>query len=254
MQSSTSQAVKSILFGALSIIIAVGSVSLSLAENNNIVKPPAPTAAPSNTQAILPTQAITPSSSNETPIVIPTEIASLTATATLPAPTSCPLPSGWVTTSVKNGDTAQSIAMRYNISVQLFLQQNCLLIENLTPNSIIYVPYIAPITATPCRPPAGWIQYIVQPGDTLYHLAWAYNINVTDLQNGNCMGASQFLAAFQILYVPNVITRTPSLTITPIPTNTATATTTPTTTQTLEPTTTEPQPSPTETPSPTATQ
>lgn len=53
-----------------------------------------------------------------------------------------------------------------------------------------------------CGRPAGWVNHIVQPGDTLYQLSLEYGVTVTQLQNANCMGASTILHTGQILYVP----------------------------------------------------
>ncbi len=110
-------------------------------------------------------------------------------------------------------------------------------VTNLPANTIIYLPplptatptaiptatptatlFYLTLTPVPCGAPAGWITYIIKSGDTLSHLAWAYNTTVYELQVANCMGNSTFLIAGQPLKVPNVATRTPSptpVTVTP---------------------------------------
>jgi LysM repeat protein len=128
----------------------------------------------------------------------------------------------------------------------------------MTPTgTLIYVP---PVTAIPCTgAPAGWVIYIVQPGDTLYHIATVYRISVSQLMTANCL-TSTVIYVGQSLYVPNVPTSTPSgvtATFTPSatatgPTSAPTDTATPTSSNTPLPTDT-PSPVPTDTPSPTST-
>jgi LysM repeat protein len=104
-------------------------------------------------------------------------------------------------------------------------------------------------TTVPCGAPRTWVVYIVQPGDTLYHLGQAYGIPYTEIQKANCLTGTT-LRVGQHLYVPPWATRTPSpafpgyviLTDTPISTWPAlveTNTPTPTETVTLFVPTTE---------------
>ncbi len=123
-------------------------------------------------------------------------------------------------------------------------------------------------TFVPCGAPYGWIQYTVQPGDTLYAIGQAYGVTVSQLQQANCLGSSTIIHAGEKLWVPNVITRTPSATPidiifdtetptpseTPSPTSTDTGTPTPTGTETPTATSTEePSATPTDTPTETPT-
>ena len=55
-------------------------------------------------------------------------------------------------------------------------------------------------------PPAGWVSYIVQPGDALSKISAAYDLKVTDLQRANCMGSSVDIFYGQKLYVPYLVT------------------------------------------------
>ena len=108
--------------------------------------------------------------------------------------------------------------------------------------STYLLPAVAIRTPIPCGAPRGWIIYVVQPGDTLYHLGQVYGIPYTEIQNANCLSTTS-LRVGQRLYVPPWATRTPSptfpvypfLTDTPsditvetwTPTNVETATDTP---------------------------
>ncbi len=44
-----------------------------------------------------------------------------------------------------------------------------------------------PPTATPCGPPPGWVEYIIQQGDTLGRLAQATGTTVAEIQLANCL-------------------------------------------------------------------
>lgn len=109
-------------------------------------------------------------------------------------------------------------------------------------------------TATPvlCGPPAGWIRYTVQSGDTLFNLSQRLGVTIAQLQFANCLGNSTRILVGQRLWVP--FTPPPRATNTPLP---ATATDTPTATATAHmtntPVPTETQPPPTATIPPTAT-
>jgi hypothetical protein len=77
-------------------------------------------------------------------------------------------------------------------------------------------------TAVSCGPYYGWIRsYIVQQGDTLFHIATLYRTTVTALQVANCKSTTIILLG-EHLWVPNVPTITPTFTlIAPYATSTA---------------------------------
>lgn len=60
-----------------------------------------------------------------------------------------------------------------------------------------------------CIPPAGWLPYQVQPGDTLYSLAWRAGISVYALVEGNCLGG-EALPIGRIIYLPPLFFATPT--------------------------------------------
>jgi serine/threonine protein kinase len=79
----------------------------------------------------------------------PTDTASPTPEACVPDP-----PFGWVTYSVRQGDSASAIAERGNITVEFLLQVNCLSDDLLSIGQLLYVPLSAvPRTPTPTPPP-----------------------------------------------------------------------------------------------------
>lgn len=87
-------------------------------------------------------------------------------------------------------------------------------------------------TTSTCGPPFGWVKtYIVQPGDTLFRIAFNHYTTTSALQQANCKGSSTNINPGEKLWVPNVATRTPGVTVipdfpssTPVPTDPLTET------------------------------
>jgi LysM repeat protein len=159
------------------------------------------------------------------------------------------------------GDTIYSLAERYKTSAESLSIANCLLSADVPAGFALYVPPVPTVTVIACGPPRGWARnHVVQPGDNLYRIALSYGTTYPQLQRANCMGSSTTIYSGQRLWVPNIPTRTPGITVIPdLPTATATQTATPTTvpaTDTPTATPTEPEPptaTPTETSLPPAT-
>ena len=212
-----------VIIAMASIILLLGGILLSLTEGNIVAPVPTSTQTASlSPTAIFTEQTFVPSSLDS---VTPSLTPSPTLTPTLPPPpTSCPPPAGWLPYVVSAGETVDGLAAAYRISSAELIQANCLLSSDLYPGVVLYLPPVPTPTRIPCGPPQNWIIYIVQPGDTLYHLSQAYGLTVGDLQRANCMGFSTLLHTGQRLYVPPWATRTPS----PTPTGSPTATLTPT--------------------------
>lgn len=246
----------SILLALLSLLLVLGGIALALGES--YLPAATPTALQTQTSVFV---FFTPTGTF--PVV---ETASLTSaptvTETLPPPTSCPPPAGWIAIQVQPLDTLASLALQYKTTPELLIQSNCLFSSDLTPGTFLYVPPVPTPTSVPCGPPPGWVRYTVQPGNTLFSLSQAFGVSVSQLQRANCMPYSQTtINAGQSIWVPNVATRTPTLTpvsiifptltwtASPLPTPTWTPLPSPTWTPSPSPTPTEPPP----TPPPTAT-
>lgn len=238
------------LFSALaSGMIILAAASLTLVEGGGV---DALRAAP-------PTQTAAAPAAN-TPAT--TAIAQTPATQTVvdqitpqPSPTACPHPTNWQMYIVQPGDDLATLAQDASVSVETLLRANCMISPALMPNTTLFLPALGstftPLAPTlpslptaapsdtpiPCRPRAGWIAYIVQPGDNLYRLSQAFGISQQELQAGNCMFGSVTIYAGRKIYVPNVSTRVPTRENTPVsPTRTLPAAT---------PTTQIPTPTPT---------
>jgi LysM repeat protein len=230
------------LLGTLSIGLVLGAFALAMAEGG-LIPPlaarPSPTPIP---QSAYPTLELLP------PLVdaaSPTEDSPETPTPTLtstlpPPPTACLPPRNWVAIIVQPFDSLTSLARTYDITERQLMDANCLVSTELVSGSILYVPRWTNITQVVCSPRTDWALYTVRPGDTLYRLSLLYRVSVSELQQGNCLGASSAIYSGQRLRVPNVATST--ATFTPIPPATATGTVTPTVTIDLTAQTPSPTP------------
>ncbi len=245
-----------LLFGLVCLAIVLGGFALSMAEGGmGAVVAPSATFPQSTPATRVP--AISPALPLETStqaLNAVTDTPAPTTTATFtppPPPTNCPPPAGWVATVVQVYDTLPGLAQTYFTSVDAIRQANCLVSDQLVPGSFIYVPPLPTATPISCGAPAGWVNYIVQPGDTLFSLSQKFRVSVAELQRANCLGRSTFIQSGKVLKVPNVPTSTPLNSATPSATFIVIKEETPTPTLTLFAPTTE-APSTTETPSQTA--
>jgi LysM repeat protein len=231
-----------LIIAVVSLLLVLGGISLSLAENTP-PEQPTPTPLPPIISTSIEVATFTPMILNTNTLGAPaTETATQAFTstaapsATLAVSVVCNPPAGWFPIIVNANDTLYTIAERYKTTAEVLNTSNCL--NNVIPavGSRLYVPPVPTVTVIPCGPPAGWIKaYTVKPGDNLYRISLLYRTTVAQLQRANCMGSSTIIYAGQKLYVPNVPTSTPGVTV--IPTfNTATPSLTLPPTATVAPT------------------
>ena len=118
-------------------------------------------------------------------------------------PTCSAAPEGWSAYVIKAGDTAESLAIRYGISIASIVQANCLTIEPLSPGQLIQLPLSTPTPATEvaCGAPSGWVQYTVRPGDTLAGLAEQRDTRALLIMNANCLEETK-LEPGRIIFLP----------------------------------------------------
>ena len=204
-----------LVIAVISLLLVIGGISLSLAETN-APDQPTPTPLPPIIATSIELPTLTPILTNTiesptlTAFVLPSAIQ---APSTVPV---CQFPSGWPQIIVSANDTLYTIAERYKTTTEILINSNCL--NNALPaaGSLLYVPPVPTVTVIPCGPPAGWVKrYIVQPGDNLFRIALSYGITYPQLQRANCMGSSTTIFAGQLLWVPNIPTRTPGITNVP---------------------------------------
>ena len=204
-----------IIIGLISAILVIGGIFLSLAETFPSLA--TPTQIPPTLELNFPTiTASLASAQSETPTATPT--ATQTAVLASSSPTICaPPPAGWIQITLTAGDTVYSIAQRYKTTTEMLSAANCLSSLELPAGYNLLVPPVpATVTVIPCGPPFGWVRaYIVQPGDNLFRISISYGTMVAQLQRANCMGSSITIFPGQRLWVPNVPTRTPGVTVVP---------------------------------------
>jgi LysM repeat protein len=100
--------------------------------------------------------------------------------------------------------TLEQLATQYKTSPEMLQEGNCLKDTKITAGTILFVPVTASQSSqssAPCGPPAGWVIYYVQPGDTLYGIATMVGASVNQLVNANCL-KSTYVYSGQRLYVP----------------------------------------------------
>lgn len=246
-----------LMVALLSIGLMVGALSISLVEF-------VPEAAPTATSILLPSPLPLTATSTFPPTSTPVPGLE-TATSTItPAFTntsaaiqsSCQYPSNWVRVTIQTNDTIDNIAARYRVSKDELKRGNCLISDSLFSGTVLYVPLVPTSTMAVCRQgAAGWVKsYVVKPGDTLYAIAANHYSTSNLMKTVNCR-ISDIIYSGEILWVPNVATRTPyptpmpGSTITPYPTDPLTLTALPFT-ATVIPSNTFVPPSPTSTPTP----
>jgi len=193
-----------IVYAVVSVVLVVGGLSLALAEGPLTPNQPAPTQ-PSMTVAAPSGTAVKPSPSSIAPS--PTSPRPMPPSATVGPPSATPLVIYITATNARPASTA-TLAPRATAT------------------------YRPPATAYRCGPYSGWVRsYTVSAGDTLFHISTLYRTTVSALQTANCL-TTTFIFPGEKLWVPNVPTVTPGLTLPP---SYATATAYPTLPLTLTP-------------------
>lgn len=233
----------------VSIGLMMGALSISLVEF-------VPAATPTPSLAVI----LSPLPVTATSTIPPTatlnaavNTATPTATNTILPPVSCQPPAGWIPIVIQGADTLNGLAARYQTTAQALKSGNCLVSESLIPGTTFYVPAAPTSTVAVCvQGASGWSKrYSVKAGDTLYSIAANHYTTVSAMRQVNCR-AGDVIYINELLWVPNVATRTP--TFTPLPGITITLTPNPTEplTETVLPFTITPIPSETPTvPTPT---
>lgn len=207
-----------LVVAVISIGLMLGALSISLVEF-------VPEATPTTTFALFPSPLPVTATDTAPPTV--TQDPSLDTQTPTPLnivqpPSSCPPPAGWTPIFVQAGETLDTLAVRYRINKEVLRQANCLLSDSLLPGTLFYVPPAPTSTFTTCsQGAAGWVKrYVVKPGDTLYSIATNHYTTVALMRIVNCRIGDRIYVG-EILWVPNVSTRTPVPT--PLPGRTVTA-------------------------------
>jgi hypothetical protein len=252
--SEVRQALTGILAALISAVIILGSIVLALSETGQKIAR-LPESSPELSTPMPP--AATSKPGEPTYTAIPTRVPQTpTSTDTY----NCTLRPGWEWKEALPGETWDSLAEEYGISLDELLKRNCMDTEDTKNSRLNYGMLVAlpaststpaltltqttTATATPTptsqptraksgqsKPkattcaghPAGWVLYIVRPGDTLYQLGLQTGVNWVVLRNANCM-TSSLIRTGQRLWVPRPPVVTAVRTATPRHTRTATLT------------------------------
>ena len=251
-----------LVVASISVGLMLGALSISLVEFIPEATSTATIAIPPSPQPVTATPSLTATPTVASPLITFTASVTSTNTALPPSPISCQPPAGWLPIVVKPSDTLNSLAASYRVSKDQLKSGNCLVSESLLAGTLLYVPPAPTSTVASCIPGAvGWIKsYLVKPGDTLYSIATNHYTIVSTLRTVNCRFGDQIFPG-EVLWVPNVATRTPipsplpGVTVTAYPTDPLTETALPFT-ATIQPSNTPvpntPTAIPTQTGSPTA--
>lgn len=180
--------------------------------------PPTATRTPRASATPLPTATRTPRAT-----AAPTDTASPSATATrTPRPTA----TRTLTPTLTPSSTATPTATRTpRPTATRTLTPTATPSSTVTPTATHTATPTATLTATltssptpsltptgQCGPPAGWVQYTIQRGDTLSGLSVRYRTTIGALRQANCL-TGDVIYAGRLLWVPNV---TPRATPTPV--------------------------------------
>lgn len=151
------------------------------------------------------------------PSPVSTAVVTPGATAVPLLPVCGDIPAGWVPYVVRPGDSYFFLAANSGATITEIIQANCLDANVLLSGIQIYLPAQPPVRPV-CGPPATWVRYIVQPGDTLFSLAQQRGTTVYAVLQANCLSSSYLLAGRQIYLPPLPATVTPLPSETPLPT------------------------------------
>lgn len=123
-----------------------------------------------------------------------------------------PVPEGMIHT-VESGDTLQSIAAQYGVTLEALISTNNLAsIDRINVGQLIRIP-LAPDPTLPAAPPtavptalpadpAPVIVHVVQPGETLFRIATRYGVTVNAMVEANDITDPTLIYAGQQLLIP----------------------------------------------------
>ncbi|HNN14103.1 MAG TPA: LysM peptidoglycan-binding domain-containing protein [Anaerolineales bacterium] len=215
----------------LSIGLVVGAFSISLVEFVPEATPTATLLVFSPPVPVTATSTFPPTATLNVELNTATSTITMSPTSTIVPPTSCLPPAGWLPISVQPSDTLDSLAIRYRVTKDQLIVGNCLITETLIAGTLLYVPPAPTSTSAACVQGAtGWIKnHVVKAGETLYSIATSHYTTVSALRLVNCR-TGDLITPGEVLWVPNIPTRTPlpsplpGVTVTIYPTNPLTET------------------------------
>lgn len=205
MKPALKKTFSAILIALASLVIVISIASLAMVQDGTSILRGQDKATPTPTQD----SGVGSGSSGSNDSNEPTKNSSIATdsnatdqSATPPSPLSCTTPDGWMPIIVMPGQTLDEIAAQYKTSPEMLKEGNCLVDDTVQAGTIIFVPVaVANQTSAQCGPPAGWVIYYVQPGDTLFGIATMTGTTVNQLMVANCL-KSAYVYTGQRLYTP----------------------------------------------------
>jgi len=206
MKPALKKTFSAIIIALASLVIVIGIASLAMVQDGTSILPGQVDVTATSTPVIsvvTSEESGSGGSSDSTKHTNTPESSIGEQTATPPSVLSCETPEGWMPIIVMPDQTLEEIAAMYNTSPEMLQEGNCLESNSLQAGSILFVPMSAQTSqsSVTCGPPAGWVIYYVQPGDTLYGIATMFGTSVNQLVNANCLN-STYVYSGQRLYVP----------------------------------------------------
>ncbi len=211
MKPALKKTFSAILIALASLVIVIGVASLAMVQDGKSILPGQndASATPTLVSTLLgsgglsgSTESTKPTDSAEaeestTPVVA---IKTVTPSGALV----CDTPEGWMPIIVMPNQTIEQLAALYKTTAEMLQQGNCLAVKKVEAGTIIFIPASATVSSqssVQCGPPAGWVIYYVQPGDTLYGIAAMFGTSANQLINANCLSSTTIYVG-QRLYVP----------------------------------------------------
>lgn len=111
---------------------------------------------------------------------------------------------------VQPGDTLLGIARRFGVELEDLRSENPMIRPPLRPDEVLYpgeiitVPVGPPVPPPPVPPPPPTvIEYIVQPGDTLYAISRRFRlpVEVITVRNPHLLGRPDLIYPGEIIYI-----------------------------------------------------
>jgi LysM repeat protein len=117
----------------------------------------------------------------------------------------CEIPEGWIQVTAKQGESLESTAQMYGVSVDVFLTSNCLLLDVY--QDIASEPFSEPVmvwvpaagVATVFETPSG---YTLKPGEFPYCIARRFNVDPNELLRKNGLSSSTYYYSGTRLKMP----------------------------------------------------
>lgn len=209
MKPALKKTFSAIIIALASLVIVIGIASLAMVQDGTSLLPGQDDASATPTLAIITEESGSDGSDGSggsTGSTKPTQTPKSSMsdqTATPPTVISCETPEGWMPIIVMPDQTLEEIAAQYGTTPEMLQEGNCLQDSTIQAGSLVFVPMSvqSSLSSAPCGPPAGWVIYYVQPGDTLYGIATMFGTSVNQLVNANCLN-STYVYSGQRLYVP----------------------------------------------------